>query len=104
MALLVIEPTLSGIHDMERVLGVCRHFNVPAAVCINKFDINEDNARSIESYCSADNVEIAAKIPFDNVVTAAMVKGIPVVEFSDGAVMREIIALWNNIAELLNKQ
>jgi MinD superfamily P-loop ATPase len=104
MALLVIEPTLSGIHDMERVLGVCRHFNVPAAVCINKFDINEDNARSIESYCSADNVEIAAKIPFDNVVTAAMVKGIPVVEFSAGAVTQEIIRLWERTEELLSKK
>jgi MinD superfamily P-loop ATPase len=103
MALLVIEPTLSGIHDMERVLGVCRHFNVPAAVCINKFDINEDNSLNIESYCSANAVEILAKIPFDNVVTAAMVKGIPVVEFSDGAVTQEIITLWKKISELLNK-
>jgi MinD superfamily P-loop ATPase len=103
MALLVIEPTLSGIHDMERVLGVCRHFNVPAAVCINKFDINEDNSRDIESYCSANTVEILAKIPFDNVVTEAMVKGVPVAEFSDGTVTQEIISLWNKISGLLNK-
>ncbi len=104
MALLVIEPTLSGIHDMKRVLGVCRHFNVPAVVCVNKYDINEENTREIERYCSYNTVEIAAKIPFDNVVTSAMVKGMPVVEFSDGAVTREIIALWKKIAELLNKQ
>jgi MinD superfamily P-loop ATPase len=103
MALLVIEPTLSGIHDMERVLGVCRHFNVPAAVCINKFDINEDNTHDIENYCRDNNVEIAAKIPFDNVVTAAMVKGIPVVEFSEGAVTQEIIKLWEKLSQLLNK-
>jgi MinD superfamily P-loop ATPase len=51
MALLVVEPTLSGIHDMERVIGVCRHFNVPAAVCVNKFDINEENTHKIENYC-----------------------------------------------------
>ncbi|MDD4924368.1 MAG: ATP-binding protein [Dehalococcoidales bacterium] len=104
MALLVIEPTLSGIHDMERVMGVCRHFNVPAAVCVNKYDINEENTRDIESYCKSQNVEIAAKIPFDNVVTAAMVEGIPVVEFSDGAVAQEITRLWKKVSRLLNKK
>ena len=51
LALLVTEPTLSGIHDLERVLGVCHHFGVPALVCINKYDLNADNTRQIESYC-----------------------------------------------------
>ncbi len=94
LALLVTEPTLSGIHDLERVLGVCRHFGVPALVCINKHDINEDNTRQIEDYCSNLGIEVAARIPFDNVVTEAMVKGMPVVEYSDGDVTREIKNLW----------
>jgi MinD superfamily P-loop ATPase len=98
MALLVTEPTLSGIHDLERVLGVCRHFGVPALVCINKHDINEENTRRIEDYCSDLGVEIAARIPFDNVVTEAMVKGMPVVEYSDGNVAREIKSLWQYIS------
>lgn len=104
MALLVIEPTLSGIHDMERVMGVCRHFSVPAAVCINKCDINEDNTREIESYCKSHSVEVAARIPFDNVVTEAMVKGIPVVEYSDGAITQEITGLWQKVSQLLNNK
>jgi MinD superfamily P-loop ATPase len=98
LALLVTEPTLSGIHDLERVLGVCRHFGVPALVCINKHDINEENTRRIEDYCSDLGVEIAARIPFDNVVTEAMVKGMPVVEYSDGNVAREIKSLWQYIS------
>jgi MinD superfamily P-loop ATPase len=98
LALLVTEPTLSGIHDLERVLGVCRHFGVPALVCINKHDINDDNTRRIEDYCSDLGIEIAARIPFDNVVTEAMVKGIPVVEYSDGNVAREIKGLWQRIS------
>ena len=52
LALLVTEPTLSGIHDLERVLGVCHHFGVPALVCINKYDINEDNTHQIEKLLS----------------------------------------------------
>lgn len=103
LALLVTEPTLSGIHDLERVLGVCRHFNVPALVCINKYDINEESTRQIESYCLRQGVEVAAKIPFDNVVTEAVVQGLPVVEYSDNPVSRQIELLWQNISGFLNK-
>jgi len=101
LALLVTEPTLSGIHDLERVLGVCNHFGVPALVCINKYDLNEDNTRQIENYCLKLGVEVAAKIPFDNVVTEAMVKGLSVVEYSDGRVAQEIKSLWHKVAEVL---
>ena len=104
MALLVTEPTLSGMHDLERVLGVCRHFGVPARVCINKYDINEGNTQKIESYCSAQGVMVAAKIPFDNVVTEAMVRGAPVVEYSDGRVSKEIKTLWNGVCETLKEK
>jgi MinD superfamily P-loop ATPase len=98
LALLVTEPTLSGIHDLERVLEVCRHFDVPALVCINKYDINEENTRRIEQYCRAQGVEIAARIPFDSVFTEAMIRGLPVVEYSHGATSGEIKLLWENIA------
>jgi len=98
LALLVTEPTLSGIHDLERVLGVCRHFGIPAVVCINKHDINEENSRRIEDYCLKQGIGVAARIPFDNAVTEAMVRGVPVVEYSDGGVSLEIEKLWRNIA------
>jgi len=101
LALLVTEPTLSGIHDLERVLGVCHHFGIPALVCINKHDINEDNARQIERYCQNQGVEVAAKIPFDNAVTEAIVQGLPVVEYSQSRVTREIDSLWQHITKTL---
>ena len=101
LALLVTEPTLSAIHDLERVLGVCHHFGVPALVCINKYDLNEDNTRQIESYCLSQGVEIASKIPFDNVVTEALVQGLPVVEYSQGEVTHEIESLWQRITRAL---
>jgi MinD superfamily P-loop ATPase len=101
VALLVTEPTLSGIHDLERVLGVCRHFGVPAVACINKYDLNEENSRQIEGYCLSQGVEIAGKIPFDNVVTQSIVQGVPVVEYSDGMVSREIKKLWSSIASVV---
>ncbi len=98
-ALLVTEPTLSGIHDLERVLGVCRHFGVTAVVCINKHDLNEENTRRIEGYCAEQGISVAAKIPFDNAVTEAMVQGKPVVEYSSGRVSQEIEKLWDSIKQ-----
>ena len=103
LALLVTEPTLSGQHDLERVIGVCRHFGVPAMVCINKYDINEENTQFIESYCRSQGIEIVARIPFDNVVTEAMIHGVPVVEFSKNGVSRKIAAMWEKIAESLKQ-
>jgi len=96
-ALLVTEPTLSGIHDLERVLGVCRHFEVPAIVCINKYDINEDNSRIIRQYCLEQGVEVAAEIPFDKVFTEAMIKNLPVVEYCSNGISRRIEKLWDVI-------
>ena len=103
LALLVTEPTLSGIHDLERVLGVCHHFGVQALVCINKYDINEDNTHQIESYCFNQGVEVAARIPFDNVVTEAMIHGVPIVEYSRNGVSRQIEALWEIVSKSLIK-
>jgi MinD superfamily P-loop ATPase len=102
LALLVTEPTLSGIHDLERVLQVCRHFEVPAMVCINKYDINEGNSRKIEKYCRHEGADVVARIPFDNVFTEAMAHVVPVVKYSDGKVNRLMNLLWQRIAEKLD--
>ncbi|MFC2062496.1 ATP-binding protein [Chloroflexota bacterium] len=101
LALLVTEPTLSAIHDLERVLGVCRHFSVPALVCINKYDLNQENTQQIESNCLNQGVEIAGRIPFDNVVTKSIVQGVPVVEYSDGKVTCEIEKMWRTLSAML---
>jgi MinD superfamily P-loop ATPase len=104
LALVVTEPTLSGIHDLDRVVDVCRHFNVPVQVCINKCDINEDNMHHIEGYCQSHDLEIAARIPFDNAVTEAMVLGIPVVEYRATAVSWQLELLWQDILKFLKKE
>jgi MinD superfamily P-loop ATPase len=102
LALLVTEPTLSGIHDLERVIGVCRHFGIPALVCINKYDINQKNTEEIERYCFNQGIEVAAKIPFDNVVTEALIKRVPVVEYDGAQVSQAIAKLWQFICRVLS--
>ena len=99
LALLVTEPTLSGIHDLERIIGVCDHFGMLAVVCINKYDINELNSDKIESYCLAHGIEVIAKLPFDNVVTEALIKGLPVVECSQSMIVQQIKVLWQTISQ-----
>jgi len=98
LALLVTEPTLSGIHDLKRVIGVCRHFGVPVLVCINKYDLNEDNTAAIESYCDNEGTEVAGRISFDNVMTEAIVQGLPVVQYADGKVTQQIKELWQIVS------
>ncbi len=103
-ALIVTEPTLSGIHDMERVLGVCAHFGVSPLVCINKFDINPANTAEIESQCRKKGIPVAGKIPYDNVVTEALIRGVPVVEYSENETSRRIAAMCRTVLEKLESQ
>jgi len=97
IALIVTEPTLSGIHDLERVAGVAHHFGIKGAVCINKYDLNLIVTQRIEEYCRNNSIELVGKIPFDISVTEALVRGLPIVEYSDNHVTEEIKNLWEKI-------
>jgi len=99
LALIVTEPTMSGLHDLERILDVTRHFGIASAVCINKYDINEDNSERITEFCRQRGIQVVGKIPYDSVVTEAMVAGMPVVEFSGGVVSDAIRDVWGGIKQ-----
>jgi len=95
LAFIVTEPTLSGMHDLERVMGVCKHFKVPAMVCINKHDLNEENTLQIESRCDESGIEVVTKIPYGDIFTEALVNGMPVTKYSDGEIARQITKMWD---------
>jgi MinD superfamily P-loop ATPase len=98
LGLIVVEPTLSGIHDMERALDLLNHFKIRALVCINKYDINEENTQRIANFCISNGVDVVGKIPFDPVVTEAMVAGKPIVEYLPKSKVSEAInKLWKHI-------
>ena len=100
IALIVTEPTLSGIHDLERIVGVAHHFGIKGAVCINKYDLNLVMTQKIEEYCQNNNIELVGKIPFDISVIEALVRGLPIVEYSNNEVTHEIKNLWEKILEI----
>lgn len=101
LALLVVEPTLSGIHDLERVLATTQHFGVPALVVINKADINPARADEIVAFCQAREIQVVGRIPYDDVVTRSMVQGLPVTAFDDGAVTAELRRVWQRVRDWL---
>jgi MinD superfamily P-loop ATPase len=97
LALIVTEPTLSGIHDMERITGVSKHFNVPTKVVINKYDLNIKNSEEIKRICDDRGIEVLARLPFSQKVSQSIVEGIPLVEFCNDDIVRDIAHLWYKI-------
>ncbi|MDK2891655.1 ATP-binding protein [Methanohalophilus sp.] len=101
LALIVTEPTISGIHDLERALEVTSHFNIPALVCINKYDINEEMAREIEAMSNSHNAMIVGKLPFNKIPTEAMIVGKTVVEYASNTFTSNIEEMWSKVKEVL---
>jgi MinD superfamily P-loop ATPase len=84
-------------------MGTTDHFGVPSVVAINKADLNLDRCREIAVFCAERNVGIVGEIPYDTIVTRAMVQGQPVTEYADGPVTQALHALWSQVkAQLLS--
>jgi len=97
LALLVVEPTVSGVHDLERILATAQHFRVPSIVLVNKADLNPRRVREVESFCASSGTEVVGLVPFDTVVTEAMVHGQPVTAYSNGEVSAALRSAWANL-------
>ncbi len=97
-ALIVTEPTFSGLHDLKRVLKLVEHFKLDAFVCINKYDINPEVAKEIEEYCKAMKIKVIGKIPYDEKVTEAMVNGRAIVEYdTEAKASKEIRKIFSSL-------
>jgi MinD superfamily P-loop ATPase len=97
--LIVTEPTLSGEHDLERTLSLTRHFDVPAFVCVNKWDINPDMADRIERMARASGANCVHRIPYDEVVTQAQTEGLAVADTPDGALTDILKQIWKQLCQ-----
>lgn len=101
IALVVTEPSVSGIHDLKRVVELCSHFGVQALVCINRYDIALEQSEMIENYCAGEGLLLAGKIPYHRAFVEAMIQGVPVVDFIDGTLSSSISAVWDRVTSLL---
>jgi MinD superfamily P-loop ATPase len=96
--LVVTEPTMSGIHDLKRALQLLQHFDIPPYVCVNMSDINRDNTNKIVTFCNENSIAVVGTIPFNPVVTEAMVHGMCVVEYApESDVAEEIVNMWKKL-------
>ena len=101
LVFIVTEPTLSGLHDMERVTELAKHFNIPAAACINKYDINMELSEKIQQYCKKTGVKLLGMVPYDPIVSKALVEKRIITEYSNGSISDEIERIWVGLAEML---
>ena len=100
-ALVITEPTLSGLHDADRVIKVTKHFGILAKLVVNKYDLNMNMTKEVEKYCRDNNVEILGRISFDKAIVDAMVDGKTVIEYSDCKAKEEITEIWNKLRDSL---
>lgn len=101
LALVVTEPTLSGEHDMERVLALTRGFGIPAAVCVNRADIDVELAERIERRAGAEGAVILSRVRFDRAITDAQMQGKPVVEMRQSLAARDIERGWSELWQII---
>ena len=92
--IIITEPTLSGLHDMQRVIDLAKHFSIDTYVCINKNDINENITGQIKLLLKQMNIPLIGQIPYDRNITTAQINKKSIIEYSDSAAAKAIKEMW----------
>lgn len=95
--LIVTEPTVAGIHDLQRLVELARGFNVPALICINRYDINPAKTLQLEEYCQREDLSVIGKVPFDVAVVRAMVEKKTVMEYPCPTIHQAMKDIWESV-------
>ncbi len=96
-ALVITEPTLSGLHDADRVINMVKHFKISVRLIINKYDLNKEMTEKIEEYCKSNDIPLIGKISFDESMVKAMIEGKTIIEYGQGKARDEIITIWDRL-------
>ena len=95
--LIVTEPTVSGVHDLERVLKLCQHFGVPTSVVINKADLNPEQAQRIHQMAEKAHSRVIGEIPFDRNIHDALMAGKTVIDHGKGPSVEVLKQIWEEL-------
>jgi MinD superfamily P-loop ATPase len=101
LAFIVTEPTLSGRHDLERVVELAGMLRLPCAVAVNKADINAENTAAIGAFCEERGIAVVAQIPFDDAVPEAIGAGVPLVQYDEGPAAQAVRRTWEAVSQLM---
>jgi len=102
--LIITEPTLSGLHDLERVAELAKFLKVPGMLCINKYDLNPDMSNELLNTAQKYQLTTVGTVPYDPSVTKAMVSGKSTVDFSDSPASKAIRQVWEKVSAFLDSQ
>lgn len=98
--LIVVEPSLSSLHDMKRVADLADHFKIPQMICINKYDLNSEISEEIKQVAAERNIETVGTIPFDPAFTHSMIAGQNIFEYGKSPQLNKILSdMWKKIIE-----
>ncbi len=103
LALVVTEPTPSGLHDMRRVAELTRHFGISAAVCVNKWDLNPEMSRTIEAAAQKLGLAAVGRVRYDPAVTEAQIREKTIVEYRQDGSAADIRKMWRQLHQRLSR-
>jgi MinD superfamily P-loop ATPase len=96
--LIITEPTVSGLHDMKRVVQLAYHFKIPGMICVNKFDLNVEQTNAIEKIAQENKLLVLSRIPFDPAFTRSMIEGKNIFEYQKSTELTLTVEkIWNEI-------
>lgn len=102
--LIVTEPTLSGLNDLERLLELINSFKIKSLVCINKYDINCNMTEKVKDYCKERNIEIIGLIPYDDMVIKSINDLKPIISYQTSRAGREIKKIAEKIFKIYKEE
>ncbi|MBN2638013.1 MAG: ATP-binding protein [Bacteroidales bacterium] len=101
-AVLVTEPTVSGIHDLSRVFELIEKLKIKTGCIINKADINPEKAEELKRFLNSKNIPVIAEFPYDESFTAAITQGKTIVEWDNGILKDFVTQSWETVKKLIN--
>ncbi len=104
LVVVVTEPTLSGLHDLERVIRLTKHFRIPTMIVVNRYDVNEEIARRAELHAQKLGAGLLGRIRYDPAVTEAQIQGLSVVEHSRNGAAADITEIWGNLQKAFDEE
>lgn len=102
--IVVTEPTKSGLEDLIRVYELTKHFNIPAFIVINKYDINKEMSLEIEKYCKGEGIPVVGKIPYDETIVKSMNELKPIIYYENSIANKAIRKMWGEVKEILKNR
>ncbi|HNW15713.1 MAG TPA: 4Fe-4S binding protein [bacterium] len=100
--LIVTEPTLSGFHDLKRVMSLAKHFRIKTAVVVNRWDVNSEMTDNIEEYVHGEGASFIGRVSYSSDFTDAQILKKTVVEYKNGMTYEEIHSIWKKLLKFVN--